>query len=124
MYKKIAVSSAVLCLALNIFITTASAQKSTAEIVAQVTNQSVEDVEKQFFEGVNYFKIVKNAGKIKEFKEAKLTDIMDTLNKLVESGKITKDESEKYYNNAKNMMENHNGKAHRKNECNSEKNND
>lgn len=79
---------------------------NTAEMTAEITNQSVESVlEQKKNENKTFGQIAKEAGKLEEFKQKKMEMKKAKLDKLVEEGKITLEEAEEKLEKSKIKMD-------------------
>lgn len=81
----------------------ASSYDHPAEIVAELTNQKVEDViTERHDKGITYGTIAKNHGKLTEFQEKMLSLKESQLKDAVKAGTLTKEESEEILKAIKN----------------------
>jgi hypothetical protein len=79
-----------------------SAYKTPAEAVAGVTGKTVSDVITQREEtGKTYGTIASEAGKLDEFKTARLEIMKDNVDARVTSGTLTQEQADEIYNNMK-----------------------
>ena len=87
-----------------------SAYKTPAEAVAGVTGKTVSDVITQREEtGKTYGTIASEAGKLDEFKTARLEIMNDNVDARVTSGTLTQEQADEIYNNMKENQANCDG---------------
>lgn len=88
----------------------ASQYKSPAEAVAALTGRDVQSVQQERIEtGKTYGNIAKDAGKLEDFKQERLTQRTDRLSENVASGKMTQEEADTAIQNMKARMANCDG---------------
>lgn len=97
--KKILVVTAVVGLlgASGLMAYAATAQ-TPAEITAEVTGRTVEDVYAEHQEGSSYGTIASEAGVLDEFKELMLEQKKEVLDERVAAGTLTREEADAIYN--------------------------
>ena len=88
----------------------ASAYKTPAEAAASLTGKTVSDVITERQEtGKTYGEITSEAGKLEEFKAARLEIMKDNVDTRVTSGTITQEQADEIYNNMKENQANCDG---------------
>lgn len=84
--------------------------RTPAEITAELTERSVDDIIKEIVEtGKAFSTIAEEAGKIKEFKEESLKSQEAVINSRVESGLISQNEADQILSQFKSYQDNYNG---------------
>lgn len=73
--------------------------QTPAEITAEVTGKSVEDIYEEHQAGSTYGEIANEAGVLDEFKELIMEQKKAILDERVETGKLTQEEADAIYNN-------------------------
>lgn len=87
----------------------ALAHRESPEILAEITGKSVKEITKLLEKGKTPYQICADANKIDEFKEYKLKNIREKLDKAVKEGGMTKNMADEYYRKAEISIKNWDG---------------
>jgi len=79
----------------------AASVKTPADIAAELTGRTVEQVYEEKADGKTFGAIASDAGKLEEFKQQMLENKKSILDQRVEEGLLTQEEADEIYNNLK-----------------------
>ena len=113
MKKSISVFILLICV-ISVF-SAALAHKETPEILSEITGKPVDEVKKLLDKGKTPYQICEASDKIPEFKEYKLKNIREKLDKAVRDGGMTENTANEYYKKAKSAIEKWDGSEPKEN---------
>ncbi|MGL5151411.1 MAG: hypothetical protein ACRC7N_12660 [Clostridium sp.] len=115
--KKIGFLSLVLIVCFNFVMANAKEVKHPADILSQLTGKSIEEIKSEHNKGKSYGEIAKNYGVLDKFKDVKLSNRKERIDKLVIDGKISKEEAQQMYDQYKEYIEKWDGSGKLEGKC-------